>query len=304
MVDAVVVSADSRAMVTRCLDHLPRSVHPIVIDNGGTDGTAAALADRATTIHLDTPSGLATAFNRGTAAGRADLVLFLNDDVFATEGAIERLVAELEARPDAVAAGGRLVDADTLETQARYLPAPFPTPARLGLRLSGLRSLRSERPDPELLANTSETIDTTQPAGACLLVRRTVLERIGGWDERFFFWYEDVDICRRLCGEGAVLYVPAAAFRHQGGASFARKDREWSLRAMFHGSLQYAGAHFSRGGRAGLGATVALLALPRVAAFTIARRPALARLYRDVARASLALARGRPVPPLSRPASD
>ena len=295
MIDAVIVTANSRDMVRRCVAALPGDVRAIVVDNGSADDTAAACkAAGATVVRLDAPTGLAHAFNRGSAAGDAEQVLFLNDDVLATDGAVALLAEALAARPDAVAAGGRLVEPDTLETQVRYLPARFPSATGLALTATGLR----RPPEP---VEPSTTTEVDQPAGACLLVRRAVLERIGGWDERFFFWYEDVDVCRRLAAHGPILFVPAAAFRHEGGASFARWDRERSLRSMLHGTLQYAGAHFSGARRAGIGALVAALAVPRVAVFAAVRRPAFARLYRDVARAAWALARGRPVPPLVGP---
>ncbi|MEA2171597.1 MAG: hypothetical protein QOF76_4897 [Solirubrobacteraceae bacterium] len=298
MTDVVIVTANSRAMVLRCLEHLPDGVNPIVVDNGSTDDTAeACTAAGATVVRLPEPSGLAYAFNRGAAAGAADRVLFLNDDILAMPGSVEALVEFLDGS-DAVAVGGRLVDPDTLETQPRYLPARFPSALDLALTASGLGSLLRSAPPVEPTA----TGPVEQLAGACILVRRPVFERLGGWDERFFFWYEDVDFCRRLAGAGRIVFVPSARFRHEGGASFARWDRERSLRSMLHGTLQYAAAHFDAVRRAGVGGLVAALALPRIVVFAVLRQAPMARLYRDVAGAAWALARGRAVPPLMGPA--
>lgn len=307
MIDAVIVTANSRTMVLRCLEHLPpgAGVRPIIVDNGSRDGTADAVAtarDDATVLRLAQPTGLAHAFNRGATAGDGELLLFLNDDILATEGTVDRLVAELRGRPGAVAAAGRLVEPDTLATQERYLPARFPTASTLALLASGLATLwpanRYTTAMPELLSNRTRTVEVDQPAGACLLIPRAVYERIGGWDERFFFWYEDVDICRRLAREGTILWVPAAPFRHEGGASFAKRDRLWSLRTMLHGLLQYAGVHMGRRRRAALGALLVATSVLRVGVFTMLRRPDDAELYRAVGAAAAALARGRSVPSL------
>ena len=73
-----------------------------------------------------------------------------------------------------------------------------------------------------------------------MLVRREVTERIGGWDERYWFWYEDVDFSRRLAAHGTQLYVPAAPFRHVGGATARRLRRVDGHRRTFHGVLVYA----------------------------------------------------------------
>ena len=307
MLDAVIVTADSRDMVLQCLDHLTDpSVRAIVVDNGSTDGTAEAVAARpdATLVRLDAPTGLARAFNSGAAAGRSELVLFLNDDIFATDGSVAALAGALRVRPDAVAAGGRLVDPVSGATQARYLPARFPSFATFAVMLSGLASVWPDnpwtRPDRTLEAREQGALDVDQPAGACLLVRRDALERIGGWDERFFFWYEDVDICRRLTRLGAIVWMPEAAFRHVGGASFARWDRARATRSMLHGLTQYGAAHLARGRQAALGALVLAVAAPRVVAFACLR-PDLAAVYRDALAAGTALVRGRPVPPLVTP---
>ncbi len=305
MLDAVIVTANSRDMVLRCLEHLPpgEDVRPVVVDNGSRDDTSAAVAAArpdAIVVRLDEPAGLAHAFNRGAAAADGEAILFLNDDILATAGAVARLRRTLADRPGTAAVAGRLVEPDTLQTQARYLPAPFPSAAALLGHATGLAALRrAPGPDSVLLANTTETVAVDQPAGACLLVPRSLHERLGGWDERFFFWYEDVDVCRRLSREGTLWWVPSAAFRHEGGASFAKRERVWNLRTMLHGVLTYAGIHLTPAQRRSLGAALTVTSLARIAVFTVLRRPAERTLYRDVLGAAIALLRGRPVPAIA-----
>ena len=77
---------------------------------------------------------------------------------------------------------------------------------------------------------------TAQPAGACLLIRRADFEAVGGFDDEFFYWFEDIDIIRRLQGRGKIGYVHDAVFDHVGGASFAQWSRPDCDRGALCGS--------------------------------------------------------------------
>lgn len=301
--DIVIVTADTREIVLRCLERLGAR-RSIVVDNASTDGTAAAVRaawPEVEVVHLAHPVGFAAACNRGADRGESPLIIFLNSDILALDGAIEVLVGELEAHPEAVAAGGRLVDPGTLATQHRYGPKPFPTLATFAVRLSGAEQLWPSNPwTAQHLRHPPDervTSRVDQPAGACLLVRRDVFDALGGFDEGFWFWYEDVDLARRLADCGAVLYVPAAIFEHVGGASFARWGRAQSVRSLAHGIVHYADLHFSRTQRLGLAALLVGLSAPRAVVFR-ARDPELAAVHRAILRAAGSLARGRPVAPL------
>jgi N-acetylglucosaminyl-diphospho-decaprenol L-rhamnosyltransferase len=312
MVDAVVVTSNSRELVLRCLEHLtdPAIEHVVVVDNASSDGTVEAIKAQfpeVEAVRFDRHSGLSSAFNAGAERTSAPLILFLNDDIFATEGAVARLVAELEARPDAASAGGRLVDADEAgATQDRYRPRSFPTLLTFFMGLTGADRLWKENPwsagHLRDKLNDRDTVEVDQPAGAVLLVRREAFEAIGGWDETFSFWYEDVDISRRLAARGKALYVPSAAFQHLGGGTVLRWDRAQIAARTHWGILRYAEKHFSRLRRIGLAMLIAALALPWIALGAV-----LPRRYGDVAqvqrralRSAIALARGKPVPRLAR----
>ena len=311
MVDAVVVTSNSRELVLRCLEHLRHAdvARVVVVDNASGDGTVEAIEagfPEVETVRFDRHSGLSSAFNAGAARTAAPLILFLNDDIFATEGAVARLAAELDARPDAASAGGRLVDADEVgATQDRYRPRRFPTFLGFFMGLSGLDRLWKTNPWSAShlrdKLNDEDTVEVDQPAGACLLVRREAFEAIGGWDETFSFWYEDVDISRRLSAHGKALYVPSAAFQHVGGGTVLRWDRAQIVARTHWGILRYAEKHFSRLRRIGLALLLAALALPWIVVGTLLPRRYgdVARVQRRALRSAMALARGRPVPRLA-----
>jgi N-acetylglucosaminyl-diphospho-decaprenol L-rhamnosyltransferase len=287
-VDAVVVTWNSRETALRCLEHLAAVPleRVILVDNASADGTVDAVKSGhagVDVVALEREHGLAAAYNRGAAQGSAPQVLFLNDDVFVDVEAVRTLVAALDGRPSAVAAAGRLVDPDDRSTQAEYLPQPFPTLASLAAMLAG----RGRTP---VDLNDVDTVVIDQPPGACLLVRRTVFDDAGGWDEDFEFWYEDVDLARRLKARGEVLYVPAAQVAHGGGQSARRLSRAQIISRHYRGALLYAYKHFPASKRTAAGLLYAVAGAVR----HISRDPDARRAYRTVLRNGLRVAANRP----------
>jgi N-acetylglucosaminyl-diphospho-decaprenol L-rhamnosyltransferase len=303
-VDVVIVSADMGEMTLECVSELqdPRIAQIVVVDNG-FDGESGASRDElrrlATVVPLDRPHGFAAANNRGVAAGQAPYVLLLNSDILVVPGAIDGLLRALAEDHSAVAAGGRLVDPQTLITQAGYRPRPFPSLANFLVILLGIEELWPGNPVTRRYHGAH--IDDTrvqavaQPAAAALMVPRAELEAVGGFDERFWFWFEDSDLLLRLSARGRILYVPEAVFRHLGGGSFRRWSKAERIRSIHHGILHYADANLSRSQRAALGVIVLMVSLPRVALFG-RRRPVEAGAWRAVAAGGLALLAGRRVP--------
>ncbi len=310
MVDTVIVSADMGEMTLACLGELPPSLREraVVVDNAfshadGVGSRREQIGRLARTVELDRPLGFAAANNRGIALGAAPYVLLLNSDILLTPGAADTLLRELREDPGAVAAGGRLVDPDTLATQAGYRPRPFPTLANFAVVLLGIeerwpRNPVTRRYHGHSFPDSGVQVVDAQPAAAALLVRRDALAAIGGLDERFWFWFEDSDLLLRLRARGRILYVPDAAFRHIGGGSFARWSKAQQIRSVHHGILHYADAHFSYPARAALGVLVLATSAPRIALFSRSR-PDEARAWRSVAAGALALLRGRPVPEIA-----
>jgi N-acetylglucosaminyl-diphospho-decaprenol L-rhamnosyltransferase len=300
VIDVVVVTANSKEMVLACLVKLesPSIASITVVDNGSTDGTETTVRKAFPAVEvfrLTEPQGLSAAFNRGAERGSARLVLFLNDDVLATERSIEELEHALEGNAGAVAAAGRLVDPDDGSTQLEYQPKAFPTAATFVASVAGLPRLWPRNPwtggSLRHPLDDHQTVVVDQPPGACLLVRRDVFEKIGGWDEGYVFWYEDVDLARRLRAHGNVIYVPTAVYEHVGGHSSRRLSRNEVVERSYGGTLRYAGRHFGDWQRRVVGGTFAFTSSIR--ALMVRRHdPELAKTYRRMGRRAAALARG------------
>jgi N-acetylglucosaminyl-diphospho-decaprenol L-rhamnosyltransferase len=311
-VDVVIPTFNNRELVLDCIAALkdPVIARLVLVDDVSTDDTIDAVAREApnvTILGLTEHRGLSHAFNEGSAQGDAPYVLFLNDDVIATEGAIGQLVEHLDRRPDIVFAGGRLADPRTGRTQERYKPRPLPSTATLIARLTGVERYWQANPwsGQHLRDPLPEDVPSTivqQPAGACLLVRRSALDEIGGWDERFWFWYEDVDLAARLLRFGRGVWDPQAVFLHVGRHSTRSWDKPKQHARLYHSTLCYAQAHLSTPGR-WLVSTVALIACSiRIPLYGLRGRREAARIYLELAKQAASVALGFDPGPPYKPA--
>lgn len=224
----VIVSYNARADLERCLaslaEHAPAVPHEIVVvDNASSDGSADAARRFAgvTVLEAGANLGFARANNLGIASTGSELLLLLNSDTIARRGAIDRLVTELDAHPEAAVAGPRLVDGDGR------------TELSFGRMISPLNELRQKllvrghaRRWPVLTGwverATREPRVVDWVSGACLLVRRDAAERVGLLDERYFMYAEDVDFCAAVRASGRTIrFVPDAEIVHLRGRSGA-----------------------------------------------------------------------------------
>jgi GT2 family glycosyltransferase len=287
----VIPAFDARRRITACLDALagdPVVGRVIVVDDGSADGTADLVRARRgpfELVALDRSRGLAHALNRGLERCRADHVLFLNDDVVAGPGSVAALRDALARQPAAVMAGGRLVEPDGGQTQWRYQPRALPGLAALLVRILGVERIWPRNPwtGQHLrapLVQDRPTLHRRQPAGACLIVRRDLMHAVGGWDEGFWFWYEDVDLAARLLRQGPALYVPQAAFAHIGAASTDHFRKPEQHARLYRGTLRYATLHLGSGRRRTLAAVLAVACGARWAGARLAGDAGGASTYR------------------------
>ena len=231
----VIVNYNGRGHLEGCLRSLAdapphTSTEIIVVDNGSTDGSQAIVFayPAVRLIEMRRNVGFSAGNNVGIRASATELVLLLNNDTIVPEGAIDRLVAALDADPQAAVAGPRLVDA---QGAAELSFGPMISP--LGeLRQKVLGRLHGRGFGPvtswvERSTRRAHYVDWV--SGACLLVRRTVAERAGLLVVRFFLYTEDVDFCASVRTQGwKVLFTPSAEIVHLRGRSRSTAPRESS----------------------------------------------------------------------------
>jgi hypothetical protein len=196
----------------------------VVVDNASHDDVGSRLAAEVPSAQLLVQSenrGYGAACNHGARETRRDFLLFLNSDAVVQPDAVEALVSALDSDPRAAVVGPRLENSDgTLQPSILRLP----TLSRILCESSGLAYLSGGRAPLRGHSATREdhsrarTVECVK--GAALLVRRAAFEEVGGFDERFFLYAEESDLCARLSRRGwKILFEPAARVVHRGGAS-------------------------------------------------------------------------------------
>ena len=219
----------------------------VVVDNASSDGSAAevaAFAPHARLVQNRQNVGFARGVNQGLAATAAPTVLIMNPDCRLEQGAFGVLNGELQRDEGVALVGPRILNPDgSVQGSARGDPD----------MLTGLfgRSTALRRALPNLAVSKRNVVadagggstDVDWVSGACMLARRSALERVRGFDERYFLYWEDADLCRRLRGEGyRIRYVPTATAVHRVGHS-SRVVRSSAIRAFHESAYLYYSTH-------------------------------------------------------------
>ena len=228
VLDIVIVSFNTREDTLACLASIhaapPRSLGTIfVVDNASSDGTVEAIRAAWPAVDvtaLPRNAGFGAANNVALRRSTAALVLLLNSDTVAPPGAVDALVARLDAT-GAAAIGPRLVDdAGRPELSFGAMLNPLTEIGQMALgRLARTERSWARRRLERRLA-TERPVDWV--SGACLLIRRADAAAAGFFDERYFLYEEDVDLCAALRARGGrVWFTPHATVVHRGGRSGA-----------------------------------------------------------------------------------
>jgi len=220
----ILVSYNDRLRLERCLSSLEEEARNlgakvIVVDNNSTDGSEELVRASFPWVELITSSenlGYARANNRGIRESRGKFILFLNPDTVLPRGALTELLTGLEARPEAGAIGPALVHEDQSFQISFGRKVSF---------LSELiqKSVRNPYYKARLKA-AARAWEVGWLSGACLLLRRPALEAAGLFDENFFLFFEDIDLCLRMRQQGfRLIFDPRIKVLHVGGASTSRQ---------------------------------------------------------------------------------
>jgi len=223
----VVVNWNVRDLLRRCLASIYKSSAPrlevIVVDNASSDGSAEmvradfpAVALFSNTENVGFPAGN----NQGFAAARGRYVMTLNPDTEIVGDALAEMTAYLDAHRDVGALGPQLLNSDgSVQSSRRRFPT-FATALFESTWLQGIapRGVLARYYVDDQPADVTQEVDWV--TGACVLVRRDALGSVGGFDEAFFMYSEELDWCRRIKSAGwKIVYLPAAKVIHHVGKS-------------------------------------------------------------------------------------
>jgi GT2 family glycosyltransferase len=224
----IIVNYNAGPLLRKCVDSLlacPLDIEIIVVDNASSDASLDGLQDLSQVCVIRNPAnvGFAAACNIGVQASSAPFLLFLNPDCFFQPDAIAPLLAGLQSGDRVGMVGGLLVNENGTEQGGGRRAVP--TPWRSFVRAFGLQRFANRWPkqfyDFHLHKQPlpDSPIEVEAISGACMLVKRDVMEAVGLWDEGYFLHCEDLDWCMRFRQKGwKILFVPDARISHALGA--------------------------------------------------------------------------------------
>lgn len=227
----IIASYNTCHLLDECLHALTEAVEPaggleiIVVDNASADGSPAMVAAKypqVTLIASDVNLGFAAANNRGTAVARGQYVLFLNSDTRVSSEALLQPLAYLQAHPEIGAVTVKLLYPTGQRDPDNH--RGFPTPWNALCHFAGLGHVFPNAPLFNGYYQSYQDFDCTHPvdviAGSFMMMPMALCRQLGGWDETYFFYGEDIDFCYRIRQAGyQIIYYPHVAVLHYKGAS-------------------------------------------------------------------------------------
>ena len=238
MISVIIVSFNTCNILRQCLNSLFQDpsrikMEVLVVDNNSHDGSAEMIKTEFPVVNLISNSenlGFAAANNQAFRQAHGDYVLLLNPDAFVKPGAISQAVAFMEKNPECGLGGGKLLSPDgELDPSARRFPSWVS-------KLLTITGIRARFPSSPLLNrhdfggfSHDRPMEVDWVPGTFTIIRKAMLEEIGFFDERFYIYYEETDLCMRAKESGwTVFFTPDAEVIHIGGASSqTRKDQTY-----------------------------------------------------------------------------
>ena len=222
LLSILLVNYNDGAHLPECLSSIETNVRAIdheviVVDNASTDGSPELIAERFPRIRLIRNSrneGFGRANNRAVREGRGTFILLLNTDVVLHPGALDLLLKEMEADPLTGIVGPALFNPkDSFQVSFGN---------RVGFFTEAFKKTFLNRAIRRSLRKGGGRREVGWVSGAFLLARKKALLDAGLFDENFFLYFEDIDLCRRVIGKGwKVIFLPRAVSFHAGGATTA-----------------------------------------------------------------------------------
>ncbi|HNS19971.1 MAG TPA: glycosyltransferase family 2 protein [Sedimentisphaerales bacterium] len=228
-----IVNYNAKEYLEQCLQSLFATgcrfpIEVIVVDNHSQDGSGQLVKEQFPTVTLiqsDNNEGFIKANNRGLRASRGEYVLSLNNDTVVRPGALDALVDFMDSHPESGACGPKVLNPNgSLQKQCRR---GFPTPMSAIYYFLRLHKLfpRNKRFGHYVMSHLhpDEMGEIDSLSGACMMVRREVMDRVGLMDESYTMYGDDLDWCYRIKKAGwKIHYVPQAVIMHHGGLGGSR----------------------------------------------------------------------------------
>ena len=252
----IIVNYNSKEFLPRNLDALRRYLakipHEVIIaDNASFDGSTEMilkLYPEVTLLHNTQNKGFAAAVNQGIKLAQGEFIVWLNPDTELLDEGFETLLHYMEAHPDTAIMGPQIVNPDgSVQLSCRSFPSHE---TALFNRYSLLTKIFPSNPRSRKYLNTgwnhTEIREVDWVSGACLMHRASLIKNIGGLDETFFMYCEDVDFCLRARNSGfKTLYHPGAKVLHHIAGSSRKTPRK--MIAERHKSMwHYYRKHYPR----------------------------------------------------------
>ncbi|UCF26759.1 MAG: glycosyltransferase family 2 protein [Chloroflexota bacterium] len=247
----IIVNWNTKNLLVECIDSIytapPNSEFDIwVVDNSSTDGSPEIIRNRYPEVNLIVNKeniGFAKANNQAFNQCRGKYILLLNPDTVVKPEAIEKLCRFLNQLPEVGMVGPRLINADkTLQISA----FPIPTLSKEFWRLFHLDVFvpYGKYPMKDWDVDTAREVDTL--LGACMLIRREALGKSNLFDEEYFIYSEEVDLCARLKkGSWHLYWLPSAVVIHYGSQSTQQVAEDMFLK-LYAGKILYFRKHRSK----------------------------------------------------------
>lgn len=246
-----IISHNTCQLLERCLKSViaDGAAEIVVVDNASDDGSAEMVRRRFPQVQLianQSNNGYGAAANQAVRNANSSLVLLLNADTELKSGCLAALTEEAAGIPRAGVIAPAILDAN-----GEPEPSCFPFPGTLGWLLENQPIAMVTRRIPAFVSRSvtfrqhDRTNEVPWVTGCAMLLRREAMEGVGGFDENYFMYFEEVDLCHRMSRAGwGVFFAPSAQVSHVGGASTSQY-RGAMLISHFESTLQFHRQHYS-----------------------------------------------------------
>lgn len=240
LLSIVIVTFNNQSSIESCLDsvikNLPEDGEILVFDNASSDQTLKKIERFSQKINLiksDQNLGFAKANNLATEKAQGEYLFFLNPDTIVSPGAIETLINFLKIHPEVGIVAPKLILSETqVQPSVRQLPTIWGAIKEYYLN----RKYSYEAYAPKFQTEVESVV------GAAIMIKKDIFLKVGGYDQKFFLYFEDLDLCRKILKIGLkIIYLPQSVIYHQVGGSISKQKKELiqASAKKYHGQIYF-----------------------------------------------------------------